>query len=682
MKHGAFKIFVKLPPGQVITLTVRPSETLGSLRVRIQQEHRIRIHRHHLMLGRILEDHRTLSDYNVDEWAMLRVSSRCLGGVQAASSSSASRGDVELAPLSGSPPASARGKWVCSSCTFANSEELQACEVCGTLRESADEWTCGACTLSNPLDAVACAACAAPQHIRDPIPAPCVSMAQSFAIVCTENELSRTVGEYALRAHHHGGCQWSIQRSYQDLTSLHDRLSAVFGATDLPFFPQAAPKTLFGRRGAVSSAELQVYFDALCCNADIVRTACFQATLGVVPPEPVSHLRVGCWLPALPDSLPGACARLDVRPESANHDSSAAVDVYHIAVRVVSVDSEGQETLRPVVEQRFPTLGADGVHVMRLPYGHQVEIEASAANSVGRSSPVSIRVMVPLTTASSSRTATPMASPPRSPSLEADLAELDKALHHDIDAFDNLVLETQQSCALPSLDSGLKVSDRQEDDVSALQDALARQREELERQRQQHADAVLAAAESARRAEEAEAQQLEGKARQEELERRLEQLSGQQADAHAPGEKTVDDRSDATRLLALTQELEREREEIRRQRSEHQQAEAKLWSEQQSMQNSRAQLAIVQAHTISMLERAMEANPDGPTVPTHELDPIDGEAEAAGGMKETSSSADVWSMDWASPEIATDAATARDLADVADEEVVLPVEPAGDGRGH
>lgn len=230
----------------------------------------------------------------------------------------------------------------------------------------------------------------------------------SFDVTCVGHTEKRSHVEYVFKVRHSCGSEWRVARRYQELHEVHERLSAVFGAAGLPAFP---PRTAASAGGVVKGLlgvqigsepnivalrewAFQVYFDALCRWEDVVRTACFQAALGVALPEPVSHLRVRGWLP--PDAGGwGAVALLEIRPETPVPESSAGVvEAYHISARLVFPEPLCDS---PFIDLREPASSgaATTVRIVDLVPSTQVELEVRAVNAVGRSSPVSIRLQVP-----------------------------------------------------------------------------------------------------------------------------------------------------------------------------------------------------------------------------------------------------------------------------------------------
>lgn len=153
------------------------------------------------------------------------------------------------------------------------------------------------------------------------------------------------------------------------------------------------PSTIASRERA-----FQKYFDTLCDNRDVTRTQCLQAALAVAVPEPISHLRVRGWLRA--PGGQGLSALLDMRPEGQVPGSGAVAEAYHVVASLVFRDDlvGEHEELCPVADFRVPAVGtATQARVECLKPGAQVELQVSASNAVGQSTPVSIRVVVPAT---------------------------------------------------------------------------------------------------------------------------------------------------------------------------------------------------------------------------------------------------------------------------------------------
>ena len=112
----------------------------------------------------------------------------------------------------------------------------------------------------------------------------------------------------------------------------------------------------------------------------------------MLPPEPVSHLRVDGWL----SPLGSTTVLLNIRADDQVADSSAIVDTFVVVVKqevVTEAAEQGNDIFMPITE--FATPVKNLVHVDGLTPGVQVEIEVFASNATGRSHPVSIRIRVP-----------------------------------------------------------------------------------------------------------------------------------------------------------------------------------------------------------------------------------------------------------------------------------------------
>lgn len=227
-------------------------------------------------------------------------------------------------------------------------------------------------------------------------------MDKRFSVFCTGYEDLDSHVEYTFHVvHSASGCAWDIRRRYSELLQAHEQLAATSdGEEVLPEFPaKGLPGAAFflGKELLLSRVSaFQQYFDLVTRYDRVAGSLELQKALGVQPPRAVSSVRLRRWLPAC-ESQPGTVAvELDIDVDAflplAEGSSPLAgrvacdAPVERILARVRSASS---------VAGTQSALPNDPICVRNLPCGEEVVVEVHAANGVGESEPVAIRLMCP-----------------------------------------------------------------------------------------------------------------------------------------------------------------------------------------------------------------------------------------------------------------------------------------------
>jgi len=224
-----------------------------------------------------------------------------------------------------------------------------------------------------------------------------------FSVFCTGFDDSGSHVEYNFHiVHSASGCAWDIRRRYSELLQVHEQLAGALHREEdaLPEFPaKGLPGAAFflGTELLLSRVSaFQQYFDLITRRGRVAGSPELQKALGVQPPKAVSAVRVRRWLPA-GESQPGTAAvELDAdvdgflplaegsSPLAGRVECNAPVE--RLLARVKSASSTVGTHCAPP---------GDPIIVRNLPCGEELVVDVHAANGVGESEPVSIRLLAP-----------------------------------------------------------------------------------------------------------------------------------------------------------------------------------------------------------------------------------------------------------------------------------------------
>lgn len=487
----------------------------------------------------------------------------------------------------------------------------------------------------------------------------------------------------------------------------HSIVGAIFGAS-------GNAETIAERERA-----FQRYFDKVCESGDMLRTQVLQMALAVTEPEPVSSLRVTGWVSSSHDDQ-ALSALIDIQPSGQEAESSAVVDAYHVLAILVQDTAAGASDEEPpvvVADFRLPSAGTlTQARVETLRPGAQVEFRVCALNAVSTSSPVAIRVAAPARATSCKSTSKPASADEdlirRKDEFEREMAarrlETERAdaelRRKEVELQEQQEQFEQMRSRSPSIGRSPVRSRSSSDDACRDNAAdLENERIELELrarelalQEEEHVAKMQRSAEQQRAEREAlelEREELhEHQAKLRHAEQAAAAISAARASELEEQEATLARKREAAErdtggpnsdaFQALQQELEERKAEIERERAEHEelrrdqaaellQAEAELLAraenlarteeallmEREEITRSRASLKVVQAHVVSMLNKAMP-DVDGTESMSHRLDDdLDAEDEvectpsappAPSDLNRDSSLEQVWNIDWAS----------------------------------
>eukprot|EP00746_Dinoflagellata_sp_MGD_P012131 gnl/MRDRNA2_/MRDRNA2_125708_c0_seq1.p1 gnl/MRDRNA2_/MRDRNA2_125708_c0~~gnl/MRDRNA2_/MRDRNA2_125708_c0_seq1.p1 ORF type:complete len:313 (-),score=52.94 gnl/MRDRNA2_/MRDRNA2_125708_c0_seq1:72-1010(-) len=216
----------------------------------------------------------------------------------------------------------------------------------------------------------------------------------SFSVLCTGHEMVEGHVEYVFHVTHTSGCTWKVQRRFSELLAANQGLSQEHKA--LPAFPpRGIPGKGFflGQQLILQRVKgLQQYFQEVVARKDLSSTPAVQVLLGVQPPETVERVRVQRWK-ELPETQEGGTTwvELEVALPVLAPGFSGPAERIEVVVQPLGIEATNQIPTPEVSSSRaaFP-LKLDG-----LPCGEEVALEVRAANCVGTSDAVVVRLRVP-----------------------------------------------------------------------------------------------------------------------------------------------------------------------------------------------------------------------------------------------------------------------------------------------
>lgn len=215
-----------------------------------------------------------------------------------------------------------------------------------------------------------------------------------LSVSCTGYEMVDSHVEYVFHVTHASGCAWKVQRRFSELLAANQGLSQSFEG--LPAFPpRGIPGKGFflGQQLILQRVKgLQQYFQEVMARDDLSCTSAVQILLGVKRPGTVEGVRVQRWK-ELPKTQEGGTTWVELEVAL----PSLAPELSGPAERIeVVAQSDGVEiTNGTSVTRAVSSSAVIPIHLEGLPCGEDVALEVRAANCVGASDAVVVRVRVP-----------------------------------------------------------------------------------------------------------------------------------------------------------------------------------------------------------------------------------------------------------------------------------------------